>query len=83
MEMRIPSEAGKTQQDLTFSMDRLEVNSLKFLSTISHELYYRTAQYVTKTVAYVYKSCMDKILAVYKYLVLLSPRYTAIMNLAK
>ncbi len=47
-------------------MDGLEVNSLKFLSTISHDLYYRTAQYIAKPVASVYEVCMDKLLAVYK-----------------
>ena len=47
-------------------MDGLTVKSLKFLSTISNELYFRTAQYVTKPVASVYKSCMDKLLEFYK-----------------
>ena len=42
------------QQNLTVSMDRLIMKYLKFLSTIYHELYYRTAQHVVKPVASVY-----------------------------
>ena len=47
-------------------MEVLKVKSLKFLSTIYHELYYRTTQYVVKSVASVYEYCKDKLLAVYK-----------------
>ena len=64
--MEIPEELLEVQQDLTVSMDELTVNSLNFLSTISHELYYRTAEYVTKPVAFVYKGCIEKLLAVHK-----------------
>ena len=79
----IPDEFLEVQQDLTVSMDGLTVNSLRFLSAISHELYYRTTQYFTETVVSVLKSCMDKLLAVYKKVVLISPISTAIMNFAK
>jgi hypothetical protein len=64
--MEIPDELLEVQQDLTLSMNGLTVNSLKFLSTISHDLYYRTAQYAAKPVASVYKECMDELLALYK-----------------
>ena len=47
-------------------MDGLTVDSLEYLSAISHELYYKTLQYVTKPVASLYKGCIDKLLAVYK-----------------
>jgi hypothetical protein len=47
-------------------MDGLTVNSLKFLSTISHDLYYRTAQYLAKPVASIYEECFDELLGVYK-----------------
>ena len=49
--VEIPEELMEVQQHLTVSMDGLTVTSLNFLSTISHELYYSTSQYVTKTVA--------------------------------
>jgi hypothetical protein len=64
--VEIPDELLEVQQDLTLSMDGLTVNSLKFLSTISHDLYYRTAQYVARPVASIYEECMDELLALYK-----------------
>jgi hypothetical protein len=64
--VEIPDELLEVQQDLTLSMDGLTANSVKFLSTISHDLYYRTAQYVAKAVASVYEECMNELLALYK-----------------
>ena len=62
--VEIPNEFLEVQQDLTVSMDIFTVHSLKFLSTISDELYYRTAKYFTKPVASVYDYCMEKLIAV-------------------
>ena len=56
--VKLPKEFMEVQQDLTFLMDGLAVNSVKLPFTISHELYYRTYQYVTKPVASIYKGCM-------------------------
>lgn len=67
-------------KDVTLSIDGLTVNSLKFLSTMSHNSYYRTAQYVSRLKAEVYKSCMDDVLAVYKRGGLMSRRYIVITN---
>jgi hypothetical protein len=64
--VEIPDELLDVQQELTVSIDGLTVNSLKFLSTISHDLYYRTAQYVASPVASIYEKCMDELTAVYK-----------------
>ena len=64
--VEIPDELLDIQQDLTVSMDGLTINSLKFLSTISHKLYYRTAQNVSQPVASLYEVCMDELLGVYK-----------------
>ena len=47
-------------------MDRFTLKSIKFLSTIYHELYYRTPQYVAKLVLSIYKACTNKLLALYK-----------------
>ena len=60
--VEIPDELLDIQQDLIVSIDGLTVNSLKFLSTISHDLYYRTAQYVADPVASVYEKCMGELL---------------------
>ena len=64
--VEITKELLELKQDLKVLMDGLTVNSLNFLSTISHELYYRTAEYVTKPVAFVYKGCIEKLLTVHK-----------------
>jgi len=41
--LEIPDEFLETHQDVTILMDGLTVNSLKFLSTILHDIYYQTA----------------------------------------
>jgi hypothetical protein len=64
--VEIPEELLDIQQDLKVSMDGMTVNSMKFLTAISHDLYYGTAQYVTNPVASVYKVCMDELMTVYK-----------------
>jgi hypothetical protein len=62
----IPDELLEVQKDVILSIDGMTVNSLKFLTTISHELYYRTAQYVPENVASEYEKCMDELMAIYK-----------------
>ena len=64
--MEINEELMEVQLYLTVLMDGLTVNPMKFLSTITHELYHMTAQYTTKSVASVYGGCTDNLLAVYK-----------------
>jgi len=44
----IPRELIRSQQDITLCIDAMRVNSLWFLTTISRNLYYRTALFVTK-----------------------------------
>ena len=44
--IEIPPELLRINEDITSSIDGLDVNSLKFLTTISHDLYYRTGQYL-------------------------------------
>ena len=56
----------EVQQDLTVSMEGLTEKSLKFLSKISRELYYRTTQYVKNPIEFVYEGCMEELLSVYK-----------------
>ena len=50
---------------MTLSIDGLKVNSLDFLTTISHDIYYQTAQYVHQRTAPVYEKCMEEVDAVY------------------
>jgi hypothetical protein len=65
--IELPDELLEVQKDVTLSMDGMTVNSLKFLTTISHEIFYRTAQYVEKAVASVYDNRLDEIVRLYKH----------------
>jgi hypothetical protein len=64
--VEIPCELLEVQQDLFVSVDGLTLNSLKFLSTISHELHHRTAQHVANPVASVHEKCVSKLPGVHK-----------------
>jgi hypothetical protein len=59
--VEIPAELLEVQKDVILSMDGMTVNSLKFFTTISHEILYPTAQYVSKAVASVYDKSLYKI----------------------
>jgi len=50
----------------TVSLDGMEVNSLKFITTIAHDLYYGTAQYISKPVKSQYVKVLDKLHSIYK-----------------
>jgi hypothetical protein len=65
--IEIPDELLEVQRDVTLSMDGMMVNSLKFLTTISHEIFYRTAQYVSSAVASVYDQRLEEIIRLYKH----------------
>jgi hypothetical protein len=64
--VEIPGELLEVQKDVIISIDGMTVNSLKFLTTILHQLFYQTAQYVPTNVALEYAICMDELMAVYK-----------------
>ena len=62
----IPSELISVQQDVTLAMDGLQVNGLKFLSTISLNIYYRTANYLPTNNAEYYEGAINEVLTVYR-----------------
>jgi hypothetical protein len=64
--IEIPDELLEAQKDMILSLDGMAVSSLKFLTTISHKIFYRTAQYVQTNTAKVYKKSLDEIMSVYK-----------------
>jgi len=64
--VEIPDELLETHQDVTISMDGLRVISLKFLSTIAHNIYYSTAQYISQPIASVYKKFLNEVFGTYK-----------------
>eukprot|EP00978_Attheya_sp_CCMP212_P009122 scaffold21484_cov55-Attheya_sp.AAC.4 len=55
----IPRELVQAQQHVTMAMDRMMVNSLKFLATISKNLFYRTAHYVARKKPEFYMQAID------------------------
>eukprot|EP00957_Ditylum_brightwellii_P088834 6764916-Ditylum_brightwellii.AAC.1 len=58
--IEIPKELITVQQNVTISMDRLSVNGLKFLTTVMHDIFYRTVQYVTSPITSIYTKCVDE-----------------------
>ena len=63
--IEIPSELAKNSEEVVLSIDSLTVNSLKFLTTISHDLFYRAGQYLADATAQHYGECMKEFYGVY------------------
>lgn len=64
-QLEIPKELITAQKEVTLSMDGMKVNGLYFLTTISHNLYYRTAQWVPHQTSEVYHDTLLQVLRVY------------------
>ena len=64
-EIEIPRELIRSQQDLTLCIDGMKVNGLWFLTTISRNLYYRTAHYVRHQTPEVYQTALTDVIRVY------------------
>eukprot|EP00957_Ditylum_brightwellii_P141840 10806800-Ditylum_brightwellii.AAC.1 len=63
--IELPDELVRINEDVILSIDGMKVNSLKNLTSISHEIYYRIAQYVKDALAAEYKEKLDEIKALY------------------
>jgi hypothetical protein len=61
----VPRELIQAQQHVTLAVDGLTVNSLKFLSTVSKNIYYRTAHFVPKNNMDTYKMIFKSLVKVY------------------
>ena len=64
--VEIPPELLSINEEVILSIDGLSVNGLKFLTTISHELMYRTEQYIKDARAEDYEKCMNEIYYIYR-----------------
>ena len=64
--IEIPQELLKINEEIVLSIDGLAVNSLKFFTSISHEVFYRTGQYLAEARASDYEDCMQEIYDVYR-----------------
>ena len=64
--IKIPEELISVHEDITMAIDGLTINSLKFLSTISCNIYYRTVHYMPTTKALNYRTTIMDICGVYR-----------------
>jgi hypothetical protein len=63
--IEIPEELISVQEDITLAIDGITINSLKFLSTISRNIYYRTVHYMPTTEAKNYQTNIMDVCGVY------------------
>ena len=59
--VEISDELLQVQNKVVLSMDGLEVNLLKTLTRITHNITYWTAHYLTRSVEEVYKKCLTEV----------------------
>ncbi len=64
--IEIPDELINVHSDITLAIDGLTINSLKFLSTISRDIYYRTVHYMPTTEAKNYQTTINDVCGVYR-----------------
>jgi hypothetical protein len=63
--IKIPKELISVQEDITLAIDGITINSLKFLSTISWNIYYKTVHYMPTTEAKNYQTNIMDVCGVY------------------
>jgi hypothetical protein len=63
--IQIPEELISVHADITLAIDGLTINSLKFLSTISRNMYYCTVHYMPTTEAKNYQTTLKEVCGVY------------------
>jgi hypothetical protein len=63
--IEIPRELITAQYSVTLCINGLKVNNISFLTTISKNLMYRTARYIQRPLASVYRKCLQQVLRIY------------------
>jgi hypothetical protein len=63
--IKIPQELFKKQEKIIICIDGIKVNGLTFLTTISKNIFYRTAQFIDKKTVSNYTETLREILQVY------------------
>lgn len=61
----IPPEILDTHQDIVLCMDGMKVNGIPFLTTISKNIMYRTAEWVPNQTAAAYRSVLNNVFRMY------------------
>ena len=64
-EIDIPRELIRSQRDITLCIDGMKVNGIWFLTTISRNLYYRTAHYIQQQTSECYKTTLMEVVRIY------------------
>jgi hypothetical protein len=63
--IEIPPELIEKQQDVLLCIDGLDINDVKFLTTISRNIMYRTTQDVEAQTTQAYRSALDVVFRIY------------------
>ncbi len=63
--IEIPKELISSQRDVILCLDGMYVNGLTFLTTISKNMYYSTAQYIAKQKSDIYQDAIEHVLRIY------------------
>ena len=63
--IEVPEELRMTQKHITLCVDAMHVNSLAFLTTISRNLYYRSAQHIRSTSIAEFLRAFETLFAMY------------------
>jgi hypothetical protein len=63
--IEIPPELTTKQQDVILCIDGMKVNGLSFLTTISKNICYQTAQFIASKLISLYKEALKEVIQVY------------------
>ena len=64
--IEILKELLNVNPDIILSIDRMSINSLNFLTTISHGIYYRTAKHIPNTGYLEIKEQINEVISIYE-----------------
>jgi hypothetical protein len=63
--IKIPPELTAKQQNVTLCINGMKVNGLSFLTTISKNICYRTAQFIASKLISLYKEALKEVIQIY------------------
>jgi hypothetical protein len=63
--VKIPKELIQNHQSVVLCMDGMVINSVPFLTTISHNIMYRTAEWIPHKTPEAYRSVLDNVFCTY------------------
>ena len=61
-EIETPKDLNKRNKKVEFSVDTITVNGMIFLTSISHDIFYRMAQYVPNKKPQNYEKCLRELI---------------------